>query len=518
MRKFIYFCLALLVVFVSCEKDNLETNALEATEVGDNSNKIDLAASKKQSSTSVVGQNNPAVDIPAVQDAVDNYDHVTLSGVFDFGSDESTGGIEITRQGVILQGPATILNGAKAQTIPGLGYMRNPICISAPGVEIHEIEFNFNFDGILVNIQDKGKPVIIEGNTLISNIFGSGVAASATPGGINVLNNTMESFWNYFASETTGSTVIANNDLVAGLDCVSMFTFNNKLDIMNNTMTVTGWDGVFIGSWWVTSETGPEWGDNPPVRIIGNNINIDGMDAAGIVIGTSGSGINNVLVKDNTITGNAGFSGLLKEPYGHNNRFINNDLSGLTTYGPQIWVMGGRDNHYKNNKLGSVVPIPGGGFLPLFQDAATLVSSANWHEFDGLDTPDPVNQGNHFSNNDYSMTGVPGWSSDPTSIGAVLLLDFLQKFDPMFNPIEVPFVMENFIAEHKFPTGTDVCNQVLDLNPGSNHIAGWKACENQAKKATSELVKAKYKNFGQIARERHLRRQETIENMRKMKE
>lgn len=517
MKNYLYLIMALLVAFVSCEKDNLEINALEATEVGDKSTKIDLAA-KKQSFT-VIGQDNPAVDIPAVQDAVDNNDYVTLEGVFDFGTDELTGGIDITREGVIVQGPATILNGAKAQIIPGLGLIKYPISIGAPGVEIHQIEFSCDYDGILVYVQEDGKPVIIQGNTVISNIFGGGVAAAATPGGIKVLNNAIESFWNYYGAATTGHTVIANNDMVAGLDGVFMFTFNNKLDILNNNMTIIdGWDGVFIGSWRATTETGPEWGDNPPVRIIGNTIQVEGMDAAGIVVGTSATGINNVMVRDNTITGTVGFSGLMKQPYGHNNKFINNDLSKLTTYGPQIWTLGGRDNHYQNNRLGNVLPISGGGFLPNIRDAATLVSTLNGHEFDFLNTPDPVNHGNHFSNNDYTNTGLPGWSDDPESIGAILLLDFIQRFDATGNPYEEPFEMENFIAEKTFPAGTDVCNQVLDLNPGANHIAGWQACETQAKKATYELAKAKYKNLGQVARERHLRREKVIENMKKLKE
>ncbi|MGI9570460.1 MAG: hypothetical protein ACR2PH_12165, partial [Desulfobulbia bacterium] len=100
MKKIIYFLIALLMAFVSCEKDNLETEALETTQAGDTSSSIDLAASKQ--SFTVIGQNNPAVDLAAVQNAVDNYDRVTLSGVFDFGFDTAIGGIDITREDMIL--------------------------------------------------------------------------------------------------------------------------------------------------------------------------------------------------------------------------------------------------------------------------------------------------------------------------------------------------------------------------------------------------------------------------------
>lgn len=511
MKKYLYLLILLLIPLVSCEKDNLESKTLEGTQAGDVSTKVDLAASKQF--FTVIGQSNPAVDILAVQNAVDNYDRITLSGEFDFGIDETTGGVDITRENVIIQGPATILNGAKIVSTPEF-VLRTALSIHAPGVEIHELEISNDYDGIAVYTEEDGKPVVINGNAFNVNEFGIGLGITATPGGIKVLNNTMSAFYPYFAIETTGNTEIVQNEMRECFECVFIFGFNHKLDILDNTISTNSfaYEGMFIGSWRVTTETGPDWGDNPPVRIIDNTIEIEGIDAAGIIVGTSAHGINNTLVKGNTITGTGGFSGLLKEPYGHNNRFINNDLTGLTTYGPQLWLLGGRNNHFQNNKLGSVVPIPGGGFVPAFQDAATLVSTANWHQFDGFNTPDPLNQGNHFSNNDYSLTGVPGWSNDPESVGAVLLLDFLQKLDDMGNPFEEPFVMKNFIAEKKFPAGTDLCDQVLDLG-GTNHIAGWKACESHAKIAYKMASKS-YKNFGQRHKDRHQKRMEILEKFR----
>jgi len=497
------------MVFTACEKDTLDAESLDSAQGIDSKTALNLKKSKN--AITIVGQNDPTVDITAVQNAVDNYDHITLSGVFDFGSDEITGGVDITRENVILQGPATILNGAKIVSTPEFT-LRTALSIHAPGVEIHELEISNDYSGIAVYTEEDGKPVVINGNVFNVNEFGIGLGITATPGGIKVLNNSMEALFSYFAIETTGTTEIAHNEMVGGLDCVFMFGFDHKVDIIDNSMSTTGFEGVFIGSWPVTTETGPDWGDNPPVRIIGNTIDIEGMDAAGIVVGTSAHGINNVLVKGNTISGTGGFSGLLKEPYGRNNKIINNDLSGLTTYGPQIWVMGGTNNHYQGNKLGSVLPIPGGGFVPAFRDAATLVSTINWHEFDGFNTPDPLNQGNHFSHNDYSQTGVPGWSDDPDSIGAVLLLDFIQRLDANGEPYEEPFAMENFVVEKIFPAGTDLCNQVLDLS-GTNHIAGWQACESHAKIAYKMASKS-YKNLGQKHKDRHQKRMELLKKFR----
>ncbi|NHF58530.1 hypothetical protein FK220_004220 [Flavobacteriaceae bacterium TP-CH-4] len=512
MKKYLYYLMLLLIPLVSCEKDNLDSKILEGTQAGDATTKVDLAASKEF--FTVIGQSNPVVDLPAVQNAVDNYDRITLSGVFDFGSDEITGGVDITRPNVILKGPATILNGAKTQSVPELGKLRVPISIRAPGVEVRDIEFNCNHDGILVYVQENGKPVVIYSNTVSVGEFGGGVAIAATPGGIKVLNNTISAFYPYLAIETTGNTEIVQNEMQECFECVFIFGFDHKLDILDNIMSTNSFafEGMFIGSWQVTTETGPDWGDNPPVRIIDNTIEIEGIDAAGIIVGTSAHGINNTLVKGNVITGTGGYSGLLKEPYGRNNRFINNDLSGLTTYGPQLWLHGGRNNHFQNNKLGSVLPIPGGGFAPVQQDAATLVSTVNWHLNDGLNTPDPLNEGNHFSNNDYGQTGVSGWSEDTGSIGAVLLLDFIQRFDSDGFPFEEPFAMENFVSEKKFPAGTDLCDQVLDIG-GTNHIAGWKACESHTKMAY-EMASKSYKNFGQRHKDRNRKRMEILEKFR----
>ncbi len=79
------------------------------------------------------------------------------------------------------------------------------------------------------------------------------------------------------------------------------------------------------------------------------------------------------------------------------------------------------------------------------------------------------------------------------------------------------------MAENKFPTGTDVCTQVLDLSnlqgddmvPGNNHIAGWMACESQASKFTRKSVNKRFENFGQTMKKRHLNRMKAREKILK---
>ncbi|NNL33253.1 MAG: hypothetical protein HKO80_08620, partial [Flavobacteriaceae bacterium] len=142
----------------------------------------------------------------------------------------------------------------------------------------------------------------------------------------------------------------------------------------------------------------------------------------------------------------------------------------------------------------------------------------NWHRNDFYNTPDPVNFDNHFNGNDYSLTGVHGWTDNQEgSFGSVLLFDFIQQFSNT-GSYEEPFVMENFVAEELFPAGTDLCTQVLDLSnlqgddlvQGNNHIAGWTACEANVNKQTYEIVRNRYKNLGQYLKNTKSNREDRL--------
>jgi len=506
MKKFVYLLFLLPFAFISCDDKGIGED-LELS--------IAEKASNMKGAITVVGQNNPLIDPAAVQEAVDNYDKVILSGVFDFGFDETEGGVDITRPDVNLQGPATILNGAKLKFFTGLGTLNYPLSIQAPGVQVRELKITSVNNGIIVHVEQNGKPVVVESNNIKAN--GDAISISSTSCGISVLDNNLEAMFGYYGYKTLGKANINDNFISGYIDGIRIFDFDHMVNIINNSFTASTWDAIWLGAWTVTEESGPEWGDNGPVKIIGNSIDLNDSFAAGIMIGASNRGINNVLVKNNTLTGMAGYGGLMKQPYGHNNSFINNDLTGLTTYSPQIWVTGGHDNHYNNNKLGPVEPFWASDWGSAIRDAATLISTINWHYKDNwANTPDPVNYANHFSQNDYSQTGVPGWSDDPESVGAVLLIDFLQRYDANFEPSDVPYDMENFVNEKIFPVGTDLCTQVLDLSnlegddlvKGTNQIAGWMTCEVQASKTTYKMVGKRYEHFGMSLKDKHMKRME----------
>ena len=521
MKKIVYLLILLLISIVACQKEDLGTTSIDPVQELDTLTTFDLYSSKK--SVTIVGQNNPELDVPAVQNAVDNYDHIMLSGVFDFGFDNVTGGVVITKPNIVLKGPATILNGAMYENNEAVGEGIYPLSIRAPGVILWKLDFKGDHSGIYINSENHGRCVVLAGNK-IDGLY-TAVVVTATSGGVKILNNTLEADFGYYAMDTKGTTVIFNNDITASLDGIRMFGFDHRLYILHNKLDGIGFTAMWIGAWRVTEETGPDWGDNAPVRISRNHINIVDPYAAGIFIGSSADGINNTAVVNNTLTGVAGYGGLLKGPYGHDNVFANNDLSNLMTYSPQIWVHGGYNNQYRNNKLGSVGPFSVGDWGPALADAATLVSPINWHYKDNwLDTPDPLNYGDKFINNDYSQTGLPGWNaSSEGSFGAILLLNFLERFDADFIPTDIPFVMKNYVNEHRFPNGTDVCDQVLDLSnelpndmvPGNNHVVGWKECEANASGKSTNYSVASSKVFGQRLKDIHNRRTEALLEHRK---
>lgn len=470
---------------------------------------------------------------------------------FDFGGSA----IEITKPDVTLQGEtdgvATDLFPAGTPTTQVVnlnGSWCGGVQITAPGVEILSLDL-VSSGPILVSplISQSGNTVKIKGNKL----------SGATYSSVNNYN----CYDSIFMS--VASPLEIENNFIDGRHGIHILFSPGKLDIIDNEINATNGDGMWISGWYAGFITDPESGENEKVRIIGNTLNITDVDwgTFGIALGTSESGVNNAIVKDNILTGTTGYGGLIKLPYGHNNLFINNDLSGLNSLGPQIWHAGGRDNKFLNNKLGPVIgtwsifaPDEFAGELHKY-NAAVLSLQANWHDTDGDNTPNPVNEGNLFSSNDYSNTGLPGWGNDPVPNpyyiaecdpdspdydeeydcdgyytqalkelegGNVLILDFMQRRTftgyhpeygyPLFDYYTEPFSPTNTVSEFNFPEGTDVCDQVMDLtnlNPdepdlaeGTSHVAGWIACEAHARKAAFDAASEAYKNFSQFLKAR----------------
>jgi hypothetical protein len=103
--------------------------------------------------TTVMGQNNPALDVEAVQNAVNAGGKILLIGTFDFGQ----GMVNITNS-VEITGPATINNAFSAFRMPG-----------APEADIKISNITINMAYIPILVQGDGK------NLTIDNVYINGI-------------------------------------------------------------------------------------------------------------------------------------------------------------------------------------------------------------------------------------------------------------------------------------------------------------------------------------------------------
>lgn len=291
------------------------------------------------------------------------------------------------------------------------------------GVTVRGNTITAEWGGVVVDLYTLSgtDPIMIEGNNISArnmavHLWGTG----GIP--IEIRNNTLAGDRHAVAAMWTGHIYDWTNEQI--------FEGMSPLDIIGNDILVGGgerwyWlvDGIIVWGW-VVSPTSPylpptlppgadpaEWGDNGPVTISGNVLTClpptPGQFVSPIQIGRSGQGLNHSLVSNNTILGECS-GGIHRWPYGGDNAIIGNDLSELTTTGPQIGV-NAHDTTVAYNILG-----------PALDSAALQVLSINWHASpDPIDTPMPRPVENcTITDNDYRGTGLPGWSE---GWGAVLV-------------------------------------------------------------------------------------------------
>jgi hypothetical protein len=233
---------------------------------------------KSKTSTHVYGADNPADDIQAVKEAVDNYDIVYLHGTFDFGGDV----VEITRSVEIL-GKGTDAVGEYLTQIKrgGWGALKSVV---NPDVKwaVRDIEFDETtvailtraskrFEvtgcsmsspgggaGIILNGYDvTGSATIKENHIDLSGVvthWGCGVFCQMILADIEIVDNTVENFprsglW----INSSGNIEIEDNTITAG-----------------PTQTSPYRNGILVGSWWQPS------GKRGNIEVTGNTITAGG--------------------------------------------------------------------------------------------------------------------------------------------------------------------------------------------------------------------------------------------------
>jgi hypothetical protein len=461
------------------------------------------------SEITVFGTNTYPNDVQAVQNAVDNYDVVTLVGTFNFGQGEypstPAGAVFMTHPNVTLEADevagATILGGGAPSDV---SWIWPVIDVRAPGITVRGLTMVDSADtGVyvhgLVGPSTTPTGVTISGNTisaLWAGIYVYGYRLSGSDP-IKVFGNSVSSQWFAVYLHYTGGLPIevSNNAIFGdGVGILSrwhsqyydstddqIFQGMSPLDITNNEVVVGGGgfhslvDGILVQGWWVNSQQLPpnlppgtnpaSWGDNGPIFVSGNTITCipTWQSTFAINMGRSTSGLNHCTVMNNTVVGEC-TGGITKYPYGSDNLIVGNDLSRLTTHLPQIAVFANRTT-VSDNVFGTPVDA-----------AALLIMSVNLHPAPNpLDSPMPLPlEGCTILDNDYRNTGLPGWSEGWGSIMVASEAE-LNWWTGVGTEVR-----NNLIAESgRFPGGTggakkQIFQLIVDPNPlvHDNRIVG----------------------------------------------
>ena len=236
-----------------------------------------LAATSTYAQQTVIGQDNPAVDVQAVQAAVSQGGEVFLKGTFDFGE---KGSVNINKDVKIVgekdsQGvPTTKIKGGYQTLFSPLPAQLPP---QAPGPKI-AIQ-NIHFDGTLAF------PIYIaycSGATIAGNKI-TNVRPAVTPKMNFSAGILVGTYWiqppatkKYQPGAVTGIVTISGNDL----------------DMANDTPEKTLGEGIFV-----------HWATGITLQISGNtvkNCSRNSIEAMDNYLGDDGSG--SVVIRDNKVT------------------------------------------------------------------------------------------------------------------------------------------------------------------------------------------------------------------------
>ncbi len=465
-----------------------------------------LAAAGWADQVTLYGANNPAIDLPAVQAAVNVPDRtVYLDGTFNFGE---TGRVFIYVPNITLEGVST---GA---TIKG-GYLpistwKGVLPSGAKNVTIR----NIHFEGWLgwaiyhMGVTAEDNFTLIEGNTFTNTRplppppltpYSVGIHYCTGAGSAEIKDNTFINI-NYLAVSTHDLTLHPEDHL--------LIEGNKIIDCHYDAIGVDLWDRNLVDS------------DNGPVIVRNNEISLtDPLDWAvfGINLGCWwAQGISNAVVEGNTITGWAA-TAIASGFYGHNRRIINNDLSGVITWQGSINAMGS-DGLISGNIFGptDIEFVTNMFGAPWMATAITLVSqNPVW-----LGVPDtlPVT-GNVITDNDFRLTELSGWGYDAAgnlvTPGCVLLLSTVDI--GMNDPWPGAEVTNNLVKETgRFPRGTGgPKQQVLEFPVYAHHnrIVGHSAKEYAQLEASNPGIGRKIKEAGAKFKEMQQKKQAFIKQL-----
>jgi len=286
----------------------------------------------------ISGQNNPAVDVPAVQAAVDQGGMVRLKGTFDFGT---TGSVAITKdvdiageKGTLIKGGRLTFNAKVPDQLPPV----NP----GPKVNIRDIHFDgatfapihlAYICGAVVQgnkitnvitvkytpVMDTNTGVIVGPRVLRPTAYVPGVATGTiiikdneidvTPAN---LSKTMG--WGVFVAWTTGANLIVIHNVISGAGRAAVGSLDNYLGpdgtgktlIAHNQIT-TPTEGFYyptkcapngiMAGWYFDMSGTFDPTKNAPIEVSHNKITTNGKWSNGIIVSHNGVIVNGNDVK-----------------------------------------------------------------------------------------------------------------------------------------------------------------------------------------------------------------------------
>jgi hypothetical protein len=263
------------------------------------------SVARSQTSTHVYGEDNPAVDVQAVQDAVDTYEIVYLHGTFDFDRQ-----VDITRSVEIL-GEGTDAHGEYLTRIEGGGWGALRSVVN-PDVEwtVRDIEFN----GALVAIQTQASKCLeVTGCSMSSHGGGAGIILSGydVTGSATIKENHIDlsgvvTHWGcgVFCQSIFANIEVVGNTVENFPRCGLWINSAGDIEITDNIITAgpaqTSWyrNGILVGSWFLPS------GQRGNIEVIGNTITTGGNNKENGIVGEDWEQEGRALcrVEDNVIT------------------------------------------------------------------------------------------------------------------------------------------------------------------------------------------------------------------------
>ncbi len=406
---------------------------------------------------------------------------------FNFGPTSPGAVIELLRPDITLTGDGwdEALNEPKTKIIGGgKKYIAAPtlilgslvFAVNAPGVTIRELKLTSSYagTGVLISsvgLQPSGHPVVVERNHISVRVYGaSAISSAALP--VKITHNvfrgcSVSGQWLGFTLRLIDS--FPFDEPVPPMEAsgnVVRFPVEITNNRIENYIWVFGWGNAYSsspdeGCRKVASKTETVYqcglpGDNGPVLISGNDINIpgtDGIEIGGLNAAMGGGGINHVVVQNNTMSG-SGIGSVSVFSYAHDVLILNNDFSQMQAF-VHIKVAS-PDTTVSGNILGSLTEFSGfSGAVGLF------LSSEQLQPFPFTPKPHPV-ENCVIMKNDYRLVE----SGTIPIRSPILIASGIDMNNPMF--LSGGEVKNNLIFETgRFPADTGGARNNIDILTGS---------------------------------------------------